>query len=469
VTHEHLARRFLLTSLPVMILLAVGLGWWVTASIERQVIRNSAADLALYVQSFLSGSLQGLAERNRLNPGEIARVRRLFTNTPLGHRVRSLKIWKEGGVVVYATDPSLIGRRFPPTAHLRQAWKGTVGASLDELHAVENAPEQALGLPLLEVYSPVRFTGSDRVISVAEFYQDARPLEAELRATRLTTWLVVGGATVMAFGLLFLIVLQGERVIRQQRREMNDQVAQLSGLLQQNERLGVRLREAARRSATVNERQLRRVSAELHDGPAQTMSLALLRLEAILDSTHGCPAADGRPRVEEAVAEVRGALEHSLTEVRQISKGLALPELGGLAVSEVLSRAISAHEQRTGQQVEISTAGPVHAGVGTPISLTLYRVVQEALMNVFKHAGDASAAIGVILDGETLKVTIRDDGPGFVAAEAEARTDRLGLHGLRERVEALGGTFELETVLGVGTSIRAVLPAQTDGREMPDG
>jgi signal transduction histidine kinase len=446
-----------------MCALAVGLGWWVTRNIEEQVVENTATNLALYVQSFLGAELQGLKGRSTLTKQEIDMLHKLLADTPLGKRVLSVKIWKEDGLVVYYSHTGLVGQRFPPTENLERAWRGEVRAEFDALDDLEDSVESAFGVNLLEVYSPVREAGTARVIAVVEFYQGADDLAARLRETRFHTWFVVVAATLAAFGLLLCIVQRGGRTIRVQRDDLSRKIDQLSALLAQNAQLDVRLRRAAQRSASINEQLLRRLSADLHDGPAQLMSLVLLRLDSLTEHHDRVPD-DIAGKIEATVDEVRDALLESLTEMRQISQGLSLPELEGMSVRDVLEKVVTNHQQRTNEHVELASDGVESISpISNPLALTLYRIVQEALMNVHRHASGAPTSVYAWFSADEIHVSIKDSGPGFDVATVDAQTTRLGLHGLRGRVEALGGDFYLASSTQTGTAIYASLPLRMDG------
>ena len=128
------------------------------------------------------------------------------------------------------------------------------------------------------------------MIAAAEFYYATDDLDADLAAAQRRSWLVVGGGTLIIALLLAAFVQRIGETIRRQQQALAGQVTQLTELLRQNRELGERVRGAAARTAALNERFLRRFSAELHDGPAQEISLALLRLDhvAVL-----CSAPDG--------------------------------------------------------------------------------------------------------------------------------------------------------------------------------
>ena len=88
----------------------------------------------------------------------------MFQSTTLGERVVSYKIWKPGGLIVEASDKALVGERFPESAELRAAWGGRVSGEIADPGDDENRAETELGIPLLEIYSPIREVWSGRII-----------------------------------------------------------------------------------------------------------------------------------------------------------------------------------------------------------------------------------------------------------------------------------------------------------------
>jgi signal transduction histidine kinase len=459
---RNLARQYALASLPVILALTLFTGWWVNRAIEKEVIANTAANVALYVQGFLAPKLQGLADRDRLSEAEIEGIETLLSDSPLGKRIQSVKIWKQGGLIAYYSRRAFIGERFEPTDNLKKAWSGTVAAEFDDLRDHEDSEEAKLGVALLEVYSPVREQGEGRIIAVAEFYQEAQLLSRRLAETRRTTWLVVISSALCAYGLLFVIVQGGSRIIRRQREALKSQVHQLSLLLEQNKQLELSLRRAARRTTEINEQLLSRVSADLHDGPAQSMGLALLRLdamEALIQDAARSGGGDKSREAEKIGGELRHSLMESMTELRNISRGLALPDLADLSLAETIRRVVAAHNRRTHSQVRLADIGPqFERQANMSEKLTVYRVIQEALMNAYRHAEGKGLEVKALLGNDELRLSIRDEGPGF---EPQAHSDRLGLRGLRERIESLGGRFRIDSAPGRGTVIEAALPLST--------
>ena len=161
----------------------------------------------------------------------------------------------------------------------------------------EGAGEATLDLPLLEVYSPVREVWSGEVIAVAVFYEVANELEEDLADARRTSWLLVAGVFLASGLMLTGIVRAGGRTIERQRTMLEKQILESSRIATQNSALRRRAIGASARATSETDRILRRTSADLHDGPAQYIALAAMRLEAIVPETEkGLAEAANDPR-----------------------------------------------------------------------------------------------------------------------------------------------------------------------------
>jgi signal transduction histidine kinase len=159
---------------------------------------------------------------------------------------------------------------------------------------------------------------------------------------------------------------------------------------------------------------------------------------------------------------VEAALQSALKEMRAIAAGLSLPQLTELSLPETVIRAVRAHERRTGTRVALALEHlPEQAAL--PLKITVYRLIQEALNNAFRHAGGKEQQVRVWGEEEQLAVEITDQGPGFDPERASGWDGHLGVTGMRERVESLGGQFRIESEIGQGTKILAVLPCQFEG------
>jgi signal transduction histidine kinase len=417
----------------------------VADKIETSVTFNTAVTTALYLDSFVAPHAQELATQDRLSQDSQDSLNALLDNTAIGNRVASFKIWKPGGLIAYSSRKAIIGRVFPETENLKMAWAGNITAEFDTLEDEEDAEERAAEEPYLEMYSPIREKFTGRIIAVAEFYEKADLLQQNLFQAKLESWLLVGFVTLVMLSLLFIIVRRGSHTIENQESALKTRILELSDLRN-------RLKSASKRSTELNERFLRRVGSDLHDGPAQLLGLALLRLDAIRQLVFSLPQIP--PSKGEDLDIVQNALKDALTDIRNISAGLVLPELDGLTLTEILTKAASNHEYRTHTSISLNL-GELPTTIGKSTLICLYRLVQEGLNNAEHHAPGAACFVTARYADDIIEVEVSDTGQGFDSAIIAASSSGLGLAGLRERIESVGGQFEISSTNGQGTRLVA--------------
>ena len=269
VPHLSLATRFLIGSLVILVAGMSVIGIWVTRQIEDGVVHRSASTTAVYVDSLIASSVQELADGARLTPENAERLTWLMTETPMGQQVAEFRIWDLDGNVVFSSvgEPGVSPQSVD--ADYLRALNGEVTAHIGTIEG-DSASSDVPGEDLLEIYSPIRKTGTDEVIAVAEFYYGTADLQDDLDAAARRSWLVVAGITLLIYLLLAVFVQRASNTITRQQHALADQVDRLTDLLAENRNLDARVRTAAKRTTALNERFLRRVSAELHDGPPRT-------------------------------------------------------------------------------------------------------------------------------------------------------------------------------------------------------
>lgn len=441
-TRLDLAAQFLAVGAVVLVAGMVVIGLWVTDRIQQGVIDNSASATALYVDSIISPLFDNFTADGRLSEGAYRALDEILGHGSLGQRLEVFKIWLPDGSVAYASDPAQIGQQFPVGEHLREAFAGSVAAEFDQLDDAENAPERTRQTPLLEIYSPIRQAWSGEVIAVAEFYENADDLEAGLAAARLQSWAIVSLITSAMLAALYLIVRRGSKLIDQQRSALEDRVGELSDLLAQNQQLRASLQDATDKSLALNEQVMRRVGADLHDGPAQLLALAQMRLDRAVEG----PIGTGE------MEQVRSFLGDAMREIRSISRGLALPKVETLALPDLLRSVVATHEERTGDSVQLLVSWTTTLDRAS--NICVYRFVQEALNNASRHAKGAGLVVEASNHPDFLSVSVSDRGPGF---DPDTPSSGLGLEGMRERIASLGGRMDIATS-PLGTVITCTLP-----------
>ena len=196
-----------------------------------------------------------------------------------------------------------------------------------------------------------------------------------------------------------------------------------------------------------------RVARDLHDDLGQALTSVLLALRLVDDAL----AADG-PRVADALersGEVRALVTDALQTARTLAFDLRPTVLDDLGLGPALRRLADETTRRQGIPVEVDLDGLDDVRLNGGIETVVYRVVQEALTNVVRHAGASVASIAVVVDGETVRAVVEDDGVGFDAAVVATS---LGLRGMAERAVLAGGNLVVDAVPGTGTTVRLEVP-----------
>ncbi len=447
---QPLVLQFLMAGAAVMLGAMLVIGTWTTARIEQSVVDNTASAAALYLGSFVAPISQELAANETLSEPAIRALRESFATSGMGQRIVSFRIWKPGSRVVYATDFSLVGQRFEPTQELKAAWSGRVSGSFATAAERDALPGAPADTPLLHVHAPLREVWSGRIIAVAEFYEVATDLRRDLANARTMSWLLVAGVFFLSGLLLLGIVRAGGRTIARQEAMLREQVDESRQIAAQNGDLRRRAIGASARATAQAERSLRRVSADLHDGPAQYVALAAMRLDSMVPAT---------PAGQAEATTIRGALQTALAEIRTISRGLSLPDLDRLRVDDIVARAVDGHRRRTDARIDLRYDGPADPPLDGSARICLYRFLQEGLSNAARHAPGARVAVEVTAGPETVTARVRDDGPGFDPGARALRADGgEGLAGLRDRAESIGGELDVNTRPGRGTTLVLRLP-----------
>jgi signal transduction histidine kinase len=447
-----LSVRFAIATSAIVLVGMLIIGNWVTQRISKGVVHGNAVMAALHTEGFIERWVQELRSQPMLSPESEEALDQLLIPQVIGKPILGFRIWK-GDTIVYRDRHVLIGKTFPPSSLRQRAWDGYIAAEYGHLDDPSHAPAMAGNRPVLEIYTPVREIGTGRIIALAETYEIAPTLSDDLASARIGSWMIVGAVTLGMLSLQIVIVGKGSRTIREQRASLKERIADLSRLLEENEALRQRANDANRRVTEMNERYLRRMGADLHDGPVQLLGMAVLRL----DSLRAIIAEADQPIVEEANEDIEAlqiALNESLAEIRNVSAGLAPPEIERLSLSSALRMAARRHERRTGNPVRCEIA---ESSLQVPLSLKacLYRFAQEGLTNSFRHADGNGQTIAAKLSEDYIEVNVSDTGPGLPKTDVFTENGGQGLIGLRDRVVSLGGEFSIHSQPGAGTLLTA--------------
>ncbi|MDB6023060.1 MAG: hypothetical protein JWQ04_2917 [Pedosphaera sp.] len=227
-----------------------------------------------------------------------------------------------------------------------------------------------------------------------------------------------------------------------------------SQLLEQSNNLQEQLRQLSRQIISAQEEERREISRELHDVIAQTLTGINVRLASLKKE-----AAINTKGLDRSIARTQRLVEKSVNIVHQFARELRPAVLDDLGLIPALHTFMKAFAERTGVRAHLTAFKGVET-LDTTRRTALYRIAQEALTNVARHAKATQVEVSIQkLDG-IARMEIKDDGRSFQVDRLPHNkgSTRLGLLGMRERIEMVGGTFCVESAPGKGTTVRVEIP-----------
>jgi signal transduction histidine kinase len=213
-----------------------------------------------------------------------------------------------------------------------------------------------------------------------------------------------------------------------------------------------RLRALAEGAVRAREEEARRIAHELHDEAGQLLASVHMALDELVAQV---------PERSDAVQRIHALLDRVEGQLRRLSRELRPTILDDLGLGPAIEWLAQGAAERTG--VSITVHAPI-TRLPSAMETALYRIIQEAVTNAMRHAGASTMEVRVWQEDTTVHAAVRDDGRGFDAEATMARRgDRgLGLIGMRERVDALGGRFILHSAPGQGTEVSVAIPILED-------
>ncbi|MGH9356325.1 MAG: sensor histidine kinase, partial [Terriglobia bacterium] len=199
------------------------------------------------------------------------------------------------------------------------------------------------------------------------------------------------------------------------------------------------LRRLSTNLLTTQDEERRRIARQLHDGLGQDLAAAKMALEGLPQQQ-----AAGRPRGE-VIAEVSALIDDAIQQVRSISHLLHPPLLDEVGLQSALQWYLDGITKRSGIQTHIDVQPADFPRLAPELETALFRIVQEALTNIYRHSGARTAWVTLVLGNGEITGTVRDDGKGLSSQTAEFQPDSIGvgIAGMRQRVKELGGELRL--------------------------
>lgn len=217
------------------------------------------------------------------------------------------------------------------------------------------------------------------------------------------------------------------------------------------------------RILSVAEDELSRIVLDIHDGPVQYLFTALSLLTGL--QTEVADSGDN-PELQARLAQVGMLLESSLYEIRFFLGAFRPPEFRRRSLVSIIEGLVIQHEDWTHATVNLETHD-VPAETPLAVKMAIYRVLQEALTNAYRHGGVEQQWVHLWGERGWIHLEVVDEGRGFEPPDLEdpreeEREDHIGLRGMHDRVRLLGGHFTLESRSGAGTRIQVAVPASLE-------
>lgn len=362
-------------------------------------------------------------------PAAVAAVDRVVKTQVLDDSLVRVKIWTRDGRIVYSDEPRLVGTQFDLEDEETDAIDdGVIEAEISDLDKPENRFERDQG-KLLEVYLPIRLPDGDRLLFEAYFKYDA------VSASGSHIWRSF--APVSIGGLVALELVQIPIAWSLARR--------LRARQREREQL---LQQAVESSLT----ERRRIASDLHDGVVQDLAGVAYGLAGAARSQSSAPTAE---LLERSADQVRD----SIKSLRTLLVDIYPPKLAEAGLPAALTDLVATASAR-GLQTTIDVER-LRPGLPDSVAALVYRAAQEALRNVVTHSGATSVTLSAAGEDANVVLDVVDDGVGFSAAPAPQQAGEeghLGLRGLADLAEAVGGRLEVTSDVGIGTRLHLEVP-----------
>jgi two-component system, NarL family, sensor kinase len=438
--------RFVIGGLLAAVLVGVGTFIVISRDAENQAIGHATDITTLEARGIAQPNLPAnllTVQRDDWDPNgissqdallrvfdRIVRTRILNPDVTQGAEVVRVKIWNADGTIVYSDIHQLIDRRFPLGAREVNALQsGTSDADVSDLTKPENQFERDQG-KLLEVYVPIDFNGQKLLFETYQKYDAITQYQQSIWSSFLPVFFA---------GLLVLFLVQIPLAVRLARRLH-------SSLME---------REALLKSAIhASERERQHIAQDLHDGVVQDLSAVKLSLGTMIRRVKANKPGAPVENLENASSGVGKAIQELRTLIVEIAPPSLTIEGIGNAIADLLEPL-----EGQGIQTRLDSNGDIH--LSEPNLVMLFRVAQEVIRNVTKYSSAKTVSVRLTENGGRVRLEIADDGVGFSNANLVQRRSQghVGLMLLTDLVADIGGSLEVHSEPGKGTSIVADVPA----------
>lgn len=238
--------------------------------------------------------------------------------------------------------------------------------------------------------------------------------------------------------------------------QLDQIVVSFNSALDQIEADRDRIKDLVNRVIAAQEDERKRIARELHDDTSQVLFAQLLRVSAMKNSDND--------EIREVASSLEDMFAESMEAVRRLGHELRPPSLDDLGLHDATGALVQRMSDRSGIKIRFTTTGSQQR-IDPAAELVLYRVAQEALTNMWKHAHATRAWVSLSRNGDGIELVVEDNGRGFDADKdnpSDGKGLGLGVFGMQERVDLVGGTLDVQGDRNPGTRVRAWIPIDND-------
>jgi signal transduction histidine kinase len=251
-----------------------------------------------------------------------------------------------------------------------------------------------------------------------------------------------------------------EKRVEERTAELSQINRSLQAEIAQRQRVEEAHRQVLRRLAEAEETERGRISRELHDRLGQNLTGLKLKLQLIRKQESFAPP------VQESLGKLEQLADGLMRDIHRLAWELHPAVLDDLGLEAALRRYTAEWSENNGVAVDFHSDGMEAHRLPLQLETTLYRITQEAITNVTRHANAKRVSVLLERRPDHVSLIVEDDGGGFNAGiQASAARGKLGLLGMRERVTLAGGTLEIESTLGAGTTVFVRVPLKQEPAE----
>ena len=271
-------------------------------------------------------------------------------------------------------------------------------------------------------------------------------------------WMTLWFRIVLLLSVVALAVLWHSvrtEVLKKRNRELVQLTEQRERAREELRQAYERLRKVTRRLEASKEDERKRIARELHDDMGPSLTAVIINLQLLLTTSDA-------DKILRRITDTVDLVDRMIERIRDLSLALRPPLIDELGLVAALSGYLESEAERTGIVIDLKSA-QVARELPPEIEITAFRVVQEAVTNVIRHADATRAEVTVQQQNGRLELIVEDNGRGFNVGdtmEQAAAGKALGLLGMQERVDMQGGEVVIESTPGKGTVIRASMPVE---------